>query len=105
MNLLLPPKTWKDPETQERWQRLVSLVPSTRERVRQLQETFDLLMIENQARQYPICPVRGKFFLQLFDEIIRQVACDCPERAVLLVRVRDEIRLRIETYQTLYHNR
>lgn len=36
--------------------------------------------------------------------MIREVACECPERGLLLLRVRDELRLSIEAYQVLYHN-
>ncbi|RLN78389.1 hypothetical protein BBJ28_00011554 [Nothophytophthora sp. Chile5] len=36
--------------------------------------------------------------------LIREVACECPERGLLLLRMRDELRLTIEAYQTLYHN-
>lgn len=38
------------------------------------------------------------------DEMIRDAACECPERGLLLLRVRDELRLTLEAYQTLYHN-
>lgn len=36
--------------------------------------------------------------------MIREVALECPERGLLLLRVRDELRLTVEAYQTLYHN-
>lgn len=39
------------------------------------------------------------FFL---DEIIRQVTINCTERGLLLLRVRDEINMRDEAYETLY---
>lgn len=38
------------------------------------------------------------------DEMIRDAACECPERGLLLLRVRDELRLTLEAYQTLYHS-
>ena len=34
------------------------------------------------------------------DEMIRQVAIECPERGLLLQRVRDELRMTISAYQT-----
>uniref|UniRef100_K3X0R3 Uncharacterized protein n=1 Tax=Globisporangium ultimum (strain ATCC 200006 / CBS 805.95 / DAOM BR144) TaxID=431595 RepID=K3X0R3_GLOUD len=37
-------------------------------------------------------------------ELIREVTCESPECGLLLLRVRDELRLTIESYQTLYHN-
>lgn len=38
------------------------------------------------------------------DEIIRQVTINCAERGLLLLRVRDEIKMTIEAYQTLYES-
>jgi hypothetical protein len=39
------------------------------------------------------------------DELIRQVTINCAERGLLLLRVRDEIRMTIAAYQTLYESR
>ena len=39
------------------------------------------------------------------DELIRQVTINCAERGILLLRVRDEIRMTIAAYQTLYESR
>jgi dynein light intermediate chain len=36
------------------------------------------------------------------DELIRQVTLDSPERGLLLLRVRDEIRMTLDAYRTLY---
>ncbi|EGZ29207.1 hypothetical protein PHYSODRAFT_472715 [Phytophthora sojae] len=103
MDALLPPKTWQD--CQGKWQRMVSLLPATRKDTQRLQETFDQLLEQYQARVHAICPVREKFFLHIFaEELIREVACECPERGLMLLRVRDELRLTIEAHQTLYHN-
>lgn len=38
------------------------------------------------------------------DEIIRQVAVNCSERGVVLLRVRDEIRLTLASLQGLYES-
>ena len=40
----------------------------------------------------------------LLDELIRQVTINCAERGLLLLRVRDEIRMTIAAYQTLYES-
>ncbi|KAJ8940507.1 hypothetical protein NQ318_003107, partial [Aromia moschata] len=37
-----------------------------------------------------------------FDELIRQVTINCAERGLLLLRIRDEMRMTIEAYQALY---
>ena len=38
------------------------------------------------------------------DELIRQVTINCAERGLLLLRVRDEVRMTIAAYQTLYES-
>lgn len=61
-------------------------------------------MQERQARETGICPIREELYSQSFDEIIRQVTINCAERGFLLVRVRDEIKMTIQAYQTLYES-
>jgi hypothetical protein len=39
------------------------------------------------------------------DELIRQVTLESPERGLLLLRVRDEIRMTLDAYKTLYDSR
>lgn len=36
------------------------------------------------------------------DEIIREVTINCSERGLLLLRIRDEIAMSMEAYETLY---
>jgi len=67
-----------------------------------LREMLDQKLMERQARESGICPVREELFSQCFDEIIRQVTLNEPERGLLLLRVRDEIKMTIAAYQTLY---
>lgn len=38
------------------------------------------------------------------DELIRQVALNCPERGLLLLRVRDEVTMTIDAFKTLYES-
>lgn len=38
------------------------------------------------------------------DELIRQVTVNCAERGLLLLRVRDEIKMTLAAYQTLYES-
>ena len=47
------------------------------------------MMEDRQARKSGICGIREELYGQTFDELIRQVAIDCPERGLLLMRVRD----------------
>ncbi|CAK79170.1 unnamed protein product (macronuclear) [Paramecium tetraurelia] len=69
-----------------------------------LQKLLDERLLARQARQLGICPIREELLSQCFDEIIRQVTIDCPERGLLLMRVRDELKMTIAAYQTLYNS-
>jgi dynein light intermediate chain len=44
------------------------------------------------------------FLPLLEDEVIRQVTINCAERGLLLLRIRDEIRMTISTYQMLHES-
>ncbi len=69
-----------------------------------LQERLDRLTKERQARETGLCPIREELYGQTFDEIIRQVTINCAERGVLLLRIRDELRMTSQAYQTLYES-
>ncbi|XP_037683616.1 axonemal dynein light intermediate polypeptide 1 isoform X2 [Choloepus didactylus] len=86
------------------WIQQVSSTPSTRMDVVHLQEQLDLKLQQRQARETGICPVRRELYSQCFDELIREVTINCAERGLLLLRVRDEIRMTIAAYQTLYES-
>ena len=68
------------------------------------QEQLDTKLQQRQARETGICPVRRELYSQVFDELIRQETINCAERGLLLLRVRDEIRMTIAAYQTLYES-
>jgi dynein light intermediate chain len=76
--------------------------PATRLDVITLQEKLDKKLLERKARETGICSVREELYLQCFDELIRQVALDSPERGLLLMRTRDEVNMTIDAYKTLY---
>merc|ERR1712072_445918 len=102
LHALLPPREWI--EEDKHYIQYVSNQPATRLDVIQLQEALDQRLMERQARETGICPVREDLYSQCFDEIIRQVTINCPERGLLLLRVRDEIRMTIDAYKTLYES-
>ncbi|CCI47724.1 unnamed protein product [Albugo candida] len=113
INALLPPKygvcnyptiteiacrTWMTSERPwEKWQRLVSRELVSRQGVIRYHQLLDRLLVTQQARWRPICSIREKLFLQAF-------ACQCSEQGLLLLRVRDEMRMTMSMYQTLYHD-
>jgi len=102
LNSILPPREWT--ETGQLWVQSVSATPATRVDVVNLQEHLDTKLQQRQARETGICPVRRELYSQAFDELIRQVTINCAERGLLLLRVRDEIRMTIAAYQTLYES-
>lgn len=59
----------------------------------------DVRICSTQARETGICPVREELYAQCFDELIREVTINCAERGLLLLRVRDEMRMTIAAYQ------
>jgi len=102
LNSILPPREWT--EEGQLWVQYVSSTPATRLDVINVQEQLDRKLQRRQARETGICPVREELYSQCFDEVIRQVTINCAERGLLLLRVRDEIRMTIAAYQTLYES-
>jgi len=102
LNSILPPREWT--EDGQLWVQYVSSTPATRLDVINLQERLDQQLQQRQARETGICPVREELYAQCFDELIRQVTINCAERGLLLLRVRDEMRMTIAAYQTLYES-
>ncbi|CAL8249623.1 unnamed protein product [Boreogadus saida] len=91
-------------EAGQLWVQQVSSTPCTRSDVVQLTDQLDALLGRRQARETGICPVRRELYGQCFDELIRQVTINCAERGVLLLRIRNEIRMTVAAYQTLYES-
>eukprot|EP00729_Bicosta_minor_P009094 gene9094-7956_t len=102
LNSVLPPRRWEDDGNT--WVQYVSGTPSTRLDVIALQEQLDLKLQQRQSRETGICPVRRELYSEVFDELIRHVTINCAERGLLLLRVRDEIKMTIAAYQTLYES-
>jgi len=102
LNTILPPREYT--QDGQLWIQCVSSTPATRLDVVNLQEQLDQKLQQRQARETGICPVREGLYAQCFDELIRQVTINCAERGLLLLRVRDEIRMTTAAYQTLYES-
>lgn len=102
LNAILPPKEWV--ESGKHCIAHVSHREATRLDVASLRGLLDQKLAERQAREAGICPVREELFQQCFEEIIRQVTIDEPQRGLLLLRARDEIKMTISAYQTLYQS-
>ena len=103
LNAILPPREWDSTDNADKYFiQYVSQSNASREDVANLQKLLDERLLARQARESGICSIREELHSQCFDEIIRQVTIDCPERGLLLMRVRDELKMTIQAYQTLY---
>lgn len=102
LNSMFPPKQWE--ENGHKYIQYVSSKIATREKSRELFKALDAKLKERRAKEKGICPVREELYSQCFDEIIRQVTIDNPERGLLLLKVRDEIKMSIASYQILYES-
>merc|ERR1712070_574753 len=102
LHMILPPREFEDAES--KYVQCVSAQPASRFDVITLQEHLDRRMAERKARESGICVVREQLYSQCFDELIRQVTLNLPERGLMLLRVRDEMKLTISAYQTLYES-
>mmetsp|Transcript_35114 Transcript_35114/g.108390 ORF Transcript_35114/g.108390 Transcript_35114/m.108390 type:complete len:261 (-) Transcript_35114:134-916(-) len=102
LNAILPPEPVADDGTGETLLRCVSAVPATRLDLVHLQERLDQQLLERQAREAGVCAVRSQLYGQAFDELIRQVTLECPERGLLLLRVRDDLRATTAAHRLLY---
>lgn len=103
LNAILPPEpVAADDGTQ--LLRCVSSQPATRLDLVQLQESLDDELLRRQARESGVCAVRSELYSQAFNELIREVTCECPERGLLLLRVRDDLHATLAAHRTLYQN-
>lgn len=128
LNCILPPREWE--ENGKRWRQKVSNQPATRMDVIKLTEMLDMSLQHLQARETGICPIRRALYSQCFDEIIRQVSfvsntiafclkcntyilynslnfqvtINCAERGLLLLKVRDELKMTMDAYRSLYES-
>lgn len=102
LNSILPPLEYK--KGSQHYKEYVLCTPATKADVIALQRELDNKLQVRRARETGICPVREELYAQCFDELIRQITIICSHRGLLLVRVRDEMRMTIQAYQTLYES-
>jgi len=102
LNSILPPREWSFEGAL--WVQYVSSTPATRSDLLALEERLNQRLIQQQARETGVDPVREELYSQCFDELIRQVTIHCAERGLLLLRVRDQLRLVVNSYQLLYES-
>ena len=57
------------------------------------------ILCHGQDNILDVFQVRRELYAQCFDELIRQSTINCTERGLLLLRVRDELRMTLHAYQ------
>merc|ERR1711959_834574 len=67
-----------------------------------LTNRLDRDLASKQARPDGICPVRRHLFGNAFEDLLRRVGHDCVERGLLIQRVRDQARLTLDAYRTVF---
>jgi len=82
---------------------MASQVIASESDVTQLNKAMEMLLKERHARPDGICPMRRQIFSQCMDEIIRQEILECPERGVVVLRLRNELSMTMGVYQALIH--
>jgi dynein light intermediate chain len=102
LNATVGPKIWESEG--KIWRQMISRTRATRLDAVNLQHNLDALLKDRQALNHGLCPVRRQLYSHCFDEIIRQVTIDNPDRGLLLLRLRDEIQMTLGAYHTLYES-
>ena len=97
---LFPPKICNEDGMSSKIQK-VSEEPSTRLEIIALQEQLELRSNLRSTRSTGVCIQREDLYGQCFEELIRQVTVTCPERGILLGRLKDEIDMTIISYKAL----
>ncbi|CAM9168157.1 unnamed protein product [Ectocarpus sp. 13 AM-2016] len=86
------------------WVQTVSGTVRTRGELEKVQNTVEARLATLQARPGAVCAVRESVFSELYDEVIREITLQNPERGLLLLRLRDETRMNLDTYAEIYRD-
>ncbi|CAG7732983.1 unnamed protein product [Allacma fusca] len=100
LNKAFPPLIWRDDD--KIYRRIVSIKDATHADLLEIQEKLDLHLSENKLKPTGLSEKRRKYFNQCFDELARQEIIKCIPRGLLLLRIRDEIRMSLAAYEALY---
>ena len=102
LNKILPPKKVKTGD--QMWVQYVSCNPVTRAEVINLSDNLKKHLELDGARMNGVCPIREKLYDECFHELIRQITINCLERGILLMRIKNETAMTINTYKILYES-
>ncbi|CBJ25692.1 dynein light chain [Ectocarpus siliculosus] len=100
LKAILPNKEYADAAGE--WVQTVSGTVRSRGELEKVQNKVEARLATLQARPGAVCAVRESVFSELYDEVIREITLQSPERGLLLLRLRDETRMNLDTYAEIY---
>lgn len=103
LDAMFEPRTWQAEDGSFLTQ-YVSRVPSNRQDAVALHSLLDLCLMKYEAKETGLCPIRRTLYDRTFDELIRQVTVNCVDQGLLLFRVRNEFRMTLQAYKTMYES-
>lgn len=103
LNSILPPREYTK-DKKQLYIETVLTTPATKGDVVLLEKELDDQLQKRRAKEIGLCAIREDLYSQCFDELIRQITINCSHRGLLLVRVRDELRMNLQCYQGLYES-
>ena len=85
---------------------LKSKVPSydisNKDAINDIALKIEKLLRERKCKPEGLCLVSDEIYLEAFNELIRQITVDCPERGIILAIIRDEITKSLNSYKKIY---
>ena len=102
LDTILPPK--ESTEEGQIYMQFVSCEPADKTTVIQLSKMLENQMKIRQAKETGLCNNREEIYSECFDELIRQVTINCLERGILLTRIKKELNMTVNSYQSLYES-
>jgi len=101
----IPSREWTEPSDGTLWRQNASTESASRLDSVMLQEMLDRKLFDERARATGVCPIRQRLYRECFDELLRQVAAESPERGILLLKVRHERECTISAYREILESR
>ena len=82
----------------------VDLTKPGNDAIEKLAKKLEELINERKCKLEGVCEIRNELYMETFNELIRHITIDCPERGILLANIRDEIQYTLSAFEELYDN-
>ena len=104
LDAMFEPLTWQDADGEATMVQYASRVPANRQDALALNALLERSLLKYQARETGLCPIRRTLYDRTFDELIRQATVNCIDQGLLMFRVRNEFRMTLLAYKTMYES-